>query len=178
MWKRYLLSLVTLTILGVALGSYFEQYEPPDRRVSIELETDIRPVAPAFSRSEISCLAKIVFNESRNQRRDGQLAVAAVVINRSLSPRFKATDLCGVSSQRGQFANHRPDLRNAIERRAMDRAIEVAEYVTQNYGSLDPKLREFLYFNSNKAKRGAVTIQDHHFYVSLSSRAAMVKLHV
>ena len=162
LWK----SLAIVLTLGVVSGLYFERYTGESRTVSVRIETPRSDTTRVFSGAELSCLAKVVFNESRNQQRVGQLAVAAVVINRSLSAKFKHTDLCKVASRPGQFAFHEPKLTNIIEQRAMVKAMEVAKYVTQNYGSLDPQLREHLYFNSNKAKAYATTIQDHHFYVS------------
>jgi len=72
---------------------------------------------------ELLCLAKIVLHEAGNQPRDGQLAVAQVVMNRLASPRFPKT-ICGIALQPGQFFNvhaYNPP-RNA----RWDRALEVA----------------------------------------------------
>lgn len=161
LWK-FLKGLVILTMLGVTIG-YFESYRPPDTRANATLAIPQARMGSVFTQQEIRCVARIVFNESRNQSTHGQRAVAAVVINRSLSAGFKHTDICAVTKARGQFHNVTPKLHNAIERRAMEKAVEVAEYVTQNYGSLDPELRTFLYFNSNGPKRNSTTIGDHYF---------------
>lgn len=61
-------------------------------------------VADAGMDGELECLAKIVLHEAGNQGRDGQLAVAQVVMNRVNSGRFADT-ICGVALQRNQFFN-------------------------------------------------------------------------
>jgi N-acetylmuramoyl-L-alanine amidase len=54
--------------------------------------------------SELECMAKVVHHEAGNQSRQGQLAVAQIMINRARSGRFPAT-ICGVANQPGQFFN-------------------------------------------------------------------------
>lgn len=54
--------------------------------------------------AETVCLAKIVHHESANQPREGQVAVAQVVMNRTKDRRFAKT-ICGVATQKGQFFN-------------------------------------------------------------------------
>ncbi|WP_264944535.1 cell wall hydrolase [Sphingomonas canadensis] len=54
--------------------------------------------------SELVCLAKVIVHEAGNQSREGQLAVAQVVMNRLRSPKFPKT-ICSVVMQRGQFFN-------------------------------------------------------------------------
>jgi len=51
---------------------------------------------------ELECMAKVVYHEAANQSRDGQLAVAQLIMNRVQSGRFPTT-ICGVANQRGQF---------------------------------------------------------------------------
>lgn len=53
---------------------------------------------------ELECMAKVVMREAGNQSRDGQLAVAQIVVNRMQSGRFPST-VCGVANQPGQFFN-------------------------------------------------------------------------
>jgi N-acetylmuramoyl-L-alanine amidase len=73
----------------------------------------VEPVAPVEPKkndvavtndAETVCLAKIVHHESANQPREGQVAVAQVVMNRTKDRRFAKT-LCGVAMQKGQFFN-------------------------------------------------------------------------
>jgi spore germination cell wall hydrolase CwlJ-like protein len=59
--------------------------------------------ADAAPDREQDCLASAVYFESRGEPIHGQLAVAQVVINRSLSGRYPA-DLCGVITQHAQFS--------------------------------------------------------------------------
>jgi spore germination cell wall hydrolase CwlJ-like protein len=57
----------------------------------------------AASDGEQDCLASAVYFESRGEPIEGQLAVAQVVINRSLSGRYPS-DLCSVITQHAQFS--------------------------------------------------------------------------
>lgn len=79
-----------------------------DEKVAQGGEADDAQVAPVKTAhgvdAETLCLAKIVHHESANQPRNGQLAVAQVVMNRVGDPRFAKT-ICGVALQRGQFFN-------------------------------------------------------------------------
>lgn len=60
--------------------------------------------SPVFaSSSDKSCLADVIYAESRGESREGQIAVAEVVMNRVESPHFPKT-VCGVVRQKGQFA--------------------------------------------------------------------------
>ncbi|WP_336985275.1 cell wall hydrolase [Altererythrobacter aquiaggeris] len=53
--------------------------------------------------SNLHCLASAVYFESRGEPLDGQLAVAAVIINRADNRQFPS-DYCGVVTQRSQFS--------------------------------------------------------------------------
>jgi len=60
---------------------------------------------------ELECMAKVVHHEAGNQSRQGQLAVAQLIVNRMESGRFADT-ICGVANQPGQFfqtASYNPD---------------------------------------------------------------------
>lgn len=65
---------------------------------------DEQPAALAVSEAELDCMAKVVHHEAANQPREGQLAVAQLIMNRVESPRFPDT-ICGVVNQPGQFFN-------------------------------------------------------------------------
>lgn len=52
---------------------------------------------------EMECLANAVYFEARSEPIEGQLAVAEVVLNRSVSGRYP-TDLCAVITQKAQFS--------------------------------------------------------------------------
>lgn len=53
---------------------------------------------------ELECMAKVVRHEAANQSRQGQRAVAEIVMNRVRSGRFPST-ICDVVNQPGQFFN-------------------------------------------------------------------------
>lgn len=66
------------------------------------------PEIPAPARAlvdpELECIAKVVHHEAANQPREGQLAVAQLILNRVESGRFADTP-CKVANQPGQFFN-------------------------------------------------------------------------
>jgi N-acetylmuramoyl-L-alanine amidase len=60
---------------------------------------------------ELECMAKVVLHEAGGESRQGQLAVAQLMMNRVESGRFADT-VCGVANQPGQFfrtATYNPD---------------------------------------------------------------------
>jgi spore germination cell wall hydrolase CwlJ-like protein len=83
---------------------------------------------------ELECMAKVVRHEAANQARQGQRAVAEIMMNRARSGRFPAT-LCGVANQPGQFfntASYNPRRDNAQWRTAVEVSREVIAGEGQN----------------------------------------------
>ena len=75
----------------------------------------------AVAEEDLVCLAKAVRHEAGGQARDGQLAVAQLIVNRLRSGRFAGT-VCGVVNQQGQFfrtAGYNPDRSSAVWANAM-----------------------------------------------------------
>ncbi len=70
--------------------------------------TDRRPprTRPAFTKTEIECLALNIYHEARGEPADGQLAVAHVVLNRASDDRFP-TQICDVVKEGGEARLHR-----------------------------------------------------------------------
>jgi spore germination cell wall hydrolase CwlJ-like protein len=124
------------------------------------------PPASQIVDAELSCLAKVVVHEAGNQSRDGQLAVAQVVMNRVNDSRGRfGRTICGVIMQRGQFFNvhaYNPP-RNARWRTAVEIARQARD------GALPPVIGNALFFHAAYAApfRGRVRvgrIGDHVFY--------------
>jgi N-acetylmuramoyl-L-alanine amidase len=69
----------------------------PEREAGSSRTTDTASLDP-----ELECMAKVVRHEAANQSRQGQRAVAEIMMNRARSGRFPAT-ICGVANQPGQF---------------------------------------------------------------------------
>ena len=163
--RRYLLTgsinrtILVLLFFGGILG-YFERYQPPDARVYAALAVPQQGVGRVFSEAEIGCLTQVVYNESRGEPVIGQVAVAAVVLNRANDLRFKHTDLCDIAKAPKQFAHSQPKRLNADALRASAR---IARYVVCNYHTLEG-LHEYKFFNSNKHREGGTRIGNHSFY--------------
>ncbi|MDO6415509.1 cell wall hydrolase [Sphingomonas sp. BIUV-7] len=70
----------------------------------------VQPVAQ-FDEASVTCLAKVVHHEARNQPRSGQVAVAQTLVNRmKIGGRFGST-ICEVANKPGQYfkiAAYRP----------------------------------------------------------------------
>jgi spore germination cell wall hydrolase CwlJ-like protein len=78
---------------------------------------------------QLECIAKVIHHEAANQSREGQLAVAQIILNRVASGRFPDTP-CGVVNQRGQFfdtASYNPNRTSATWATAVEIAEEALE---------------------------------------------------
>lgn len=75
---------------------------PPHNAKSLHALVASMPADDALS-PEMLCLAQAVYFEARGEPLNGQLAVARVVINRTVSGQFPE-DYCSVVTQRGQFS--------------------------------------------------------------------------
>lgn len=116
---------------------------------------------------ELECLAKAVHYEASNQPRQGQLAVAQVVLNRTTSGRFPRT-VCGVINQPGQFfktASYNPRRVTGQWRAAVDAAR------TALGGAAKQAAQGALYFHAARVPAGwfktrqrVMKLGDHIFY--------------
>jgi spore germination cell wall hydrolase CwlJ-like protein len=115
------LRLAGMAALVLGLGTVVSQATPVNAQVGVVQtatpEASLadtmkgRPLAEqvdAYSRTETDnaeqdCLANAVYFEARGEALEGQLAVAEVVLNRSVSGRYPTT-LCGVVTQPAQFS--------------------------------------------------------------------------
>lgn len=87
-----------------------------------------------LAESEKLCLAQAIYHEARGESREGQLAVANVIINRAMSKRYPST-ICGVvfqNADRGRYkcqftfaCDGRSDM--GRERKAWNRSVGLAE---------------------------------------------------
>lgn len=75
---------------------------PEPAAESLAALVEAMPAAAPMSR-DLTCLAQAIYFEARGEPLDGQLAVGAVIVNRTNSDRYPA-DYCSVVTQRGQFS--------------------------------------------------------------------------
>ena len=124
------------------------------------------PPASQVVDAELTCLAKVVVHEAGNQSREGQMAVAQVVMNRVNDSRGRfGRTICGVIMQRGQFFNvhaYNPP-RNARWRTAVEIARQARD------GDHPPVIGNALFFHAAYAApfRGRTRvgrIGNHVFY--------------
>ncbi len=86
-----------------------------------------------LAEGEKLCLAQAIYHEARGESRDGQLAVANVIINRAFSKKFPTT-ICGVVYQNADKGRYKCQFTFACdgrsdmgrERTAWDRSVELA----------------------------------------------------
>lgn len=118
-------SLASETSLAATISAAFPTVEPQDGSGNLIADAPeeavaapiiaLNPPAPApapvaqndelaENDAELECMAKVVHHEAANQTREGQLAVAQLIMNRLESGRFPDT-VCSVVNQPGQFFN-------------------------------------------------------------------------
>ena len=125
------------------------------------------PELPLLDEAHVSCVAKVVHHEAANQPREGQIAVAHVMLNR-VREGF-AADVCAVARQPRQFFNidrYHPDPSSA----SWEAAVEVARDVLS--GEAEDHSRGALYFHANWAKLDrffqgrtrVARLEDHDFF--------------
>jgi len=78
-----------------------EETKPADTASLAQL-VETMPADAPLSR-DLQCLAQAIYFEARGEPLDGQLAVGAVVVNRTTSGRYPS-DYCSVVTQPGQFS--------------------------------------------------------------------------
>jgi hypothetical protein len=93
-----------------------------------------------LAESEKQCLAQAIYHEARGESREGQLAVANVIINRAFSKKYPSS-ICGVvyqNAEKGRYkcqftfaCDGRPD--EARERAAWNRSLKMAEDAFYEY---------------------------------------------
>ena len=153
--RNLLLALCWGLWLLLAAASYAASWAPVPRMESVPLPLP-RAEAPAraWSEAEVGCLARTIYGEARDQPVEGQVAVAAVVVARSLHPKWPK-DLCAVVTQRGQFAGYRSTVRcpNRIECAAYAKAVEVARMTTEGFYRLPKQYQRVYYFHEGTQPR-------------------------
>lgn len=93
-----------------------------------------------LAEGEKLCLAQAIYHEARGESRDGQLAVANVIINRALSKRYPSS-ICGVVFQNADKGRYKCQFTFACdgrsdmgrERTAWNRSIRLAETAFHEY---------------------------------------------
>jgi spore germination cell wall hydrolase CwlJ-like protein len=120
------------------------------------------------SASDLECMAKVVDHEAANQPREGQLAVAHVMINRVLSAKFP-NSLCAVAYQPRQFSyinSHR--IREGSQR--WQAALDIAREALS--GGVADNSRGALFFHARyiapnsffRTRTKVAALDDHIFY--------------
>lgn len=102
------------------------------------------------SKSEMFCLSKAIYHESRGEPIDGQIAVAHVILNRTKSERYP-NSVCKVIYQKKQFSDIH-DVRPDYESKEWAKAVEVAVYSTVGIVD-DPTKGSMYYYNPKKVDK-------------------------
>jgi spore germination cell wall hydrolase CwlJ-like protein len=122
--------------------------------------------------SDISCLAKNIYFEARNQSHEGQKAVAFVTLNRVRSPLYPST-ICEVVQEYKQFSwTHDGKSNQPKDIKSFKIATALAIYVYNNYGQINDPTKGALMFHANYVRpywrhdyKLSTVIGDHIFYV-------------
>ena len=98
--------------------------------------------------SEVACLARTIYHEARGEPHDGQLAVAAVTLNRKKNPEFP-NSVCAVIAQKNAypwFEKHTPT-KSEIYEKALNLAKRVYRHDAEGRDWAPPVARNALFFN-------------------------------
>lgn len=97
--------------------------------------------------SELSCMERVMYFESRRSSREGMIAVGSVVMNRVESGRYPKT-VCGVVRQKNQFA---PGvMTRKMDARSMGTVREAARSVLQ--GERHPAIGKAMFFHEQSRR--------------------------
>lgn len=163
MFRVNLLLAVCVTLFYGILGLGMANAVSPPPMTTIPLSLPATVSQPIWSDEEMKCLTVMIYGEARNQPFEGQVAVGAVAVNRSLQGSW-APDVCKVVKQKGQFHgywNAPRSTRNVIEAKAWQTAARAAQAAVRLPGRY-----QGLYFFDSGGGGGKVTlaIKDHRFY--------------
>jgi N-acetylmuramoyl-L-alanine amidase len=141
----------------------------------LAMATGIAGFAPsqteALERTDMGCLALNVYHEARGESRQGQLAVAAVTLNRMRDERFP-NSVCAVVWQPRQFSwTHTRRTFFPTDMKAWKEAMNIAEKSLKQEVVAD--YENLLYYHSKKVKPGwskhmrfVARVGSHLFYSS------------
>src|SRR5690554_3866580 len=92
-WQKYIPIMVLVLVLGGALAvTIWNSYRIPQERAEEKDTLDqTQSWRISINETELDLLARVVHSESRGEPYEGQVAVAAVIINRVLHPEFPNT---------------------------------------------------------------------------------------
>lgn len=171
------LPLPAIVLAVIAAGHAPTAIPSRSASVTIPVPALVRPKAEpadrvdvaAYSRAEIRCLARAMWNEAGNQSREGKIAVAEVVIARSKDRRWKGS-LCQTIRMAAQFSFVRNGRTVPLDdpktaQSMMDLARAVAA------GKVSSRAKGALYYHADYAHpvwrhglRRKIAIQTHVFY--------------
>ena len=169
-----------LIIAGISLVSLFafcetrrvyERQQILEERIQ-ELEQQVpnrdRESILEFTKADLNCLAKNIYNEARGQSYIGKVAVAQVTINRLEKNKWGNT-ICSVVMSKGQFSWTAEKKKN-YGGPEWENSIQVARDVLEN-GIRLLGMEKAIYFHNNTVKpywvnkvNYIVKIDDHIFY--------------
>lgn len=89
-------------------------------------EQYLTPASMPYTNADLDCLAEALYFEARGEGRQGQSAVAEVILNRVESKRFPAS-VCGVVNQPSQFSYTIGGRKTIRNQRAYARALAIAQ---------------------------------------------------
>lgn len=147
------ISLVIVPVMPVLTAAEHAPIVPEPKPAEILVAS----LAPEdVSHTEMTCLAEAVYFEARGESLEGQRAVAEVVLRRTKDHRFPST-VCGVVYQGApkrnacQFSFACDGVGHGRrDRRAWQRAVDVAEYEATGEGRLVDSTSGAQYFHTTK----------------------------
>lgn len=145
-WKNWLFF---GAICAIMLVCQMAQQPEHAAAQTVELSTPLERSELPFTTREIECVRRTVYGEAKGEPYQVQLAVAATIVNRSLSANWP-DDLCKVVRQPNQFQGYSSviTLYGDAEIEAWDTALQASIVATTFYGTLPLDYRRALYFHT------------------------------
>ena len=183
-YERIIILLLLIAMIGMGVGIYkatnrineltAEAHEliilPEEPEEAIELEVVSEPtgryaqLAEQITAEEKALTALVVYHESRGEPIEGQMAVAEVVFNRTLSEYDGATSIYDVIYADGQFSC--ADALTSVAIREPECLTAAYEVVDMVLASTTYQLPEYyMYFGTSKPSTSDyIKIGHHYFY--------------
>lgn len=182
-YERIIILLLLITMIGMGIGMYkvvdhINKFTaeipeliilPEEPEEVIELEVVSEPtgrysqLAEQITAEEKALTALVVYHESRGEPIEGQMAVAEVVFNRTLSEYDGATSIYDVIYADGQFSCADALTSVAIrEPECLTTAYEVVDTVLASTTYVVPE--DYMYFSTSQPRTSDFKQIGHHYF--------------
>lgn len=151
--SRMLVALSLIAICALVQDVSFAGVSLANATSTYTLQLPSAADTPLFTNAERMCMQRVVYGEARSESFATQVAVAASMVTRSLTPGFPH-DICKVALQFDQYKGYRTVivLHTDTDLTAWDTAAAAVERASVYYAMLPDQYRQAVYFHDNTVK--------------------------